>query len=82
MTTSIRVGKKAQIVLPAALRRELHIEEGDVLQASIDDSGRIVMTPVPPDPLDRLRWAMAGLFEGVDPVEFQRELRREDDEVP
>lgn len=33
----VRVGKRAQMVVPAVLRRRLGIEEGDVLHADIDE---------------------------------------------
>lgn len=78
--TTIRVGKRAQIVIPAPLRHELGIGEGSTLEATTDEFGRLVLTPVPSDPFERLRKAAAGLFEGIDPVEFQRKLRDEWDE--
>jgi len=74
---TIRVGKRAQIVIPASLRHELGIDEGSKLDAAIDENGRLVLTPVLSDPFERLRKAAAGLFEGVDPVEYQRKLREE-----
>jgi hypothetical protein len=30
---------------------------------------------VPEDPVERLRWAFRGVFTGVDPGEYMRELR-------
>lgn len=76
LTTTIRVGKKAQVVIPRAIRDALGIEEGDTLSATVVD-GRLVLQPVPSDPRERLRTLFKGVFEGVDPVEFQRESRHE-----
>lgn len=80
MAVMIRVGKRAQMVIPAALRRQLGIDEGDVLSAEIDERGRLVLQTVPADPLERLHQAGSGLYEGHDGVEEQRRLRREWDE--
>lgn len=53
------------------------MEEGDLLHAEIDAQGRIVLEPVPQDPLERLKRAGAGLYTGVDAVEAQRRIRDE-----
>lgn len=76
LTTTIRVGKKAQVVIPRAIRDALDIEEGDTLSATVVD-GRVVLLPVLSDPRERLRAAGRGLFTDIDPVEFQREARQE-----
>lgn len=73
----IRVGKRAQIVIPVEIRKSLGVEEGDLLHAEIDAQGRIVLDPVPGDPLERLKRAGAGLCAGVDAVEAQRRIRDE-----
>jgi len=57
----IRVGKRGQIVLPAALRRELGIEDGSKLAVRADDEGRIVLEPVPSDPIRRFIEAGRGV---------------------
>ncbi|MGH8903072.1 MAG: AbrB/MazE/SpoVT family DNA-binding domain-containing protein [Egibacteraceae bacterium] len=73
----VRVGKRAQIVIPAPLRRQLGIKEGDLLRAEIDEAGRLILELVPVHPLERLRDAAGDLFRGVDGVEYQRSLRAE-----
>ena len=73
----IRVGKRAQMVIPATLRRQMGIEEGDLLHAEIDDEGRLVLERVDADPLAQLRQVARGVWQGHDPVEHQRELRAE-----
>jgi len=40
---AIRVGKQGRIVLPASIRRELDINEGDQLSVEVDEEGRVVM---------------------------------------
>jgi len=57
----IRVGKRGQIVLPAALRRELGIEDGSKLAVNADGEGRIVLEPVPSDPIRRFIEAGRGV---------------------
>ncbi|MBU0608584.1 MAG: AbrB/MazE/SpoVT family DNA-binding domain-containing protein [Armatimonadetes bacterium] len=42
--TAVRVKDKAQITLPARVRRALGIKEGDVLRVSLEH-GRVVLTP-------------------------------------
>ncbi|MBI5948810.1 MAG: AbrB/MazE/SpoVT family DNA-binding domain-containing protein [Chloroflexi bacterium] len=73
----VRVGKRAQVVIPAQLRREMGIDEGDTLLASVDDCGQLVLKPVPSDPVERFRAAWKGVFEGVDADAYIRELRDE-----
>lgn len=73
----VLVGRRAQVVIPAAIRERLKIKEGDKLRLDVDEAGRIVLTPVSADPLERLMKAGAGVFRGVDPVAYVRELRDE-----
>ncbi|MCB0864002.1 MAG: AbrB/MazE/SpoVT family DNA-binding domain-containing protein [Solirubrobacterales bacterium] len=40
---AIRVGKQGRIVLPAGIRRQLGIREGDRLGVIVDARGRVVM---------------------------------------
>ena len=42
--TAIRVKDKAQITLPARIRKALGIKEGDYLNVSMED-GKVVLTP-------------------------------------
>jgi AbrB family looped-hinge helix DNA binding protein len=72
----VRVGKRGTLVIPAEVRAVLGIEEGQVLELSVSDGG-LVLEPVPESPVERFRNAVGPFFEGVDPVEFQRELRTE-----
>lgn len=73
----IRIGKRAQMVIPAALRRRLGVDEGDMLRAEIDDAGRLILEPVPSNPVERLRRAGAGIYDDIDAVREQRRLRDE-----
>lgn len=72
----VRVGKRAQVVIPAVLRRQMGVKDGDLLHAELDEHGRLVLEKVKGDPLERLIEAGRGLFVG-DPVEIQRALRDE-----
>ncbi len=73
----VRVGKRAQIVIPAVIRRSMGVSDGDVLDAHLDDEGRLVLERIDPDPLRRLGEAGRGLWHGADPVGEQRAFRAE-----
>jgi len=49
----VRVRDKAQVTLPAKVRRSLGIQEGDYLQVDVE-AGRIVMSPQAV--IDKLPW--------------------------
>ena len=72
----VRVGSRAQIVIPAVLRRQMGVTDGDLLHAEVDELGRLILQKVPSQPLERLLAAGRDLYEG-DPVEIQRGLREE-----
>ena len=72
----VRVGKRGTLVIPAHVRAELGIHEGQLLEISVTERG-LVLEPVSDDPLERFRSAFGPFFEGVDPVGFQKELRAE-----
>lgn len=76
----VRIGKRGTIVIPADIRHELGLEEGDVMALTVGEDGAMRLKAVPADPLERLRQAFGGIFAGIDPVEYQRSLRDEDDE--
>jgi len=71
----VRVGKRAQVVIPAVLRRRMGVTDGDLLHAEVDDQGRLILERVHPDPVQRLADAGRGLWGGDDPVKEQRALR-------
>ncbi len=75
--TDVRVGKRAQVVIPADVRRRLGIREGDRLHLQVDERGRIVLERIAEDPIERLRTVGRELFPETDPVAYQRALRDE-----
>ena len=68
--------KKAQTVVPAAIRRRFGIRGGDFLEW-IDDGQVIKVIPIPADPIKALR----GSARGEKLVEKLLEARREDREL-
>ena len=52
MQTSVT--KRGQTVIPAAIRKRYHIEDGDQL-VWLDDGQAITVVPVPRDPIQALR---------------------------
>lgn len=73
----VRVGKRAQVVIPAALRRRMGVSDGDLLHAEVEDRGRLILERIETDPVERLVDAGTGLWSGADAVEAQRALRAE-----
>lgn len=74
----VRVGQRAQVVIPAALRRRMGVSDGDTLHVEIDDRGRLILEKVEADPLLRLMHAGAGLYAGQDALAYQRGLREDE----
>jgi len=76
------VGTKGQLVVPAKLRHELHIEAGQRVRVESKD-GKLIVTPLNGNMISRLRGILAG--PGLDPLaelmrEHREELEREDAE--
>ncbi len=69
------VSKRAQTVVPAALRERYGIKDGDFLEW-IDDGQTIKVIPVPADPIEALR----GSARGEKLVEKLLESRHQDAE--
>ncbi len=67
------VTKRGQTVIPAAIRRRYHIEEGDYLMW-LDDGMGIRVIPIARDPIRALR----GRGQGEALVEKLIDARRED----
>jgi len=60
---AVKVYKGGVVKLPAAVRREAGIEEGDVLLVSVKD-GRVILTPKKAvDPLNRFSSELGGIDE-------------------
>lgn len=76
----VRIGKRGTIVIPADIRHELGLDEGDVMALTVGEDGAMRLESVSSDPIERLRQAFGGIFAGIDPVEYQRSMRDEDDE--
>jgi len=41
----VRVRRKGQVTLPASIREAAHIEEGTVVEVSVDPEGAVVLRP-------------------------------------
>lgn len=55
-----RLSRKNQVTLPVAALRQAHLKPGDELRVSVDDRGRLVLTPIE-DPLEALIGSAPGL---------------------
>ena len=79
---SVKVSTKHQIAVPSEARHRLGIRAGDRLDVGINEDA-IILRKRPALASDRLRGLGADVWQGVDPVEYVRELRREwDDRAP
>ena len=79
---SVKVSTKHQIAVPSEARRRLGIRAGDRLEVEISEDA-IILRKRPARASDRLRGLGSDVWQGVDPVEYVRELRREwDDRAP
>jgi AbrB family looped-hinge helix DNA binding protein len=76
---SVKVSTKHQIVVPSEARRALDIQAGDRLTVEITPDG-LIMRPRGRRAGARLRGLGQEVWQGVDPVEHVRTLRREWDE--
>jgi AbrB family looped-hinge helix DNA binding protein len=79
---SVKVSTKHQIVVPSEARRALGIQAGDRLSVEVTAEA-IVLRPRPLLAGARLRGLGREAWQGIDPVEYVRQLRREwDDRIP
>jgi AbrB family looped-hinge helix DNA binding protein len=79
---SVKVSTKHQIVVPSRARRALGIEAGDRLSVEVT-ADAIVLRPRTGRASARLRGLGSEIWQGVDPVEYVRQLRHEwDERVP
>jgi bifunctional DNA-binding transcriptional regulator/antitoxin component of YhaV-PrlF toxin-antitoxin module len=60
-----RVSRKNQVTLPVDALREARLEPGDEIQVTVDDAGRLILTPVE-DPLEALIGSAPGLSAATD----------------
>lgn len=77
---SVKVSTKHQVAVPSEARKRLGIEAGDRLSVEITDDA-IVLRRRAAQPSARLQelGAVGGIWKGVDPVGYVRELRDEMD---
>jgi AbrB family looped-hinge helix DNA binding protein len=84
LMAEIRVGKQGRIVIPAQLREELGLREGDNLVARVEDDRLLMETRLAA--FERLRRRFQEAAKGRDPVaeliaERRAEARREEKEL-
>lgn len=70
-----RLSRKNQVTLPVAALREAHLKPGDELQVTVDERGRLVLTPVE-DPLEALIGSIPGLSAATDLETLRDEWER------
>ena len=65
-----QISQKGQILVPKHLRRKLGLKPGGKVHLA-EEGGRIVLTPVPPDPIQAATGFLKGNFS------LNNDLRRE-----
>jgi len=77
---SVKVSTKHQVAVPSEVRKRLGIAAGDRLSVEITEDA-IVLRRRAEKPSERLHQlgAIGGIWKGVDPVAYVRELRDEMD---
>lgn len=74
-TTTVKVSKRNQIVVPAIARKQLRIQSGDRLLVDIQD-GMLILMPQPENYTQHLAGLHKEVWEGVDPQESINEERK------
>lgn len=69
---TVHVLRGGQITIPIEFRRELGLEEGSLLEATLTDDGRLILRPIPAHAAADNMW-MQKLYEVFEPV--RREIR-------
>ena len=74
--TSVKVSRKNQIAVPAAVRRRLGIRAGDRLAVQVQGS-RVILIPEPRSVVDELAAIAPEIWGAIDAGTYIRELRDE-----
>jgi len=75
----VRVGKRYQVVIPAAIRKKTNIKVGDEMLLEVDTNGNLYLMPQPKSYTKTLKGLGEEVWENVDPVSYQRSEREEKD---
>jgi AbrB family looped-hinge helix DNA binding protein len=73
-----QLSEKGQVLVPKALRRKLGLKPGARVQLT-EEEGRLILSPVPPDPIAAATGFLAGHFSLTTDLrrEHREEIRRE-----
>ncbi len=77
--SSFNLGKQGRFVLPIAVRRAAHIEDGATMVARADGEGRIVIETR--EAITKRVWASAPTSIGLDTIADVRQMRNEDNKI-
>ena len=76
MSTTVKLSAKHQIVIPRDVRRQLKLKPGDKLLVEVRH-GTIELWPLPKNFTEYMLGLHKEVWEGVDPLAYVRELRKE-----
>ena len=68
-STTVKVSKRYQIVVPSAARVQLNIQSGDRLLVDVQD-GMLILLPQPQNYTSQLEGLHREIWEGVDTEEY------------
>lgn len=74
ISTTVKVSKRYQIVVPKAARNRLNIQSGDRLLVDIQD-GMIILLPQPKNYTQQLAGMHREIWEGIDTETYLNEER-------
>ncbi|HEY8694245.1 MAG TPA: AbrB/MazE/SpoVT family DNA-binding domain-containing protein [Chloroflexota bacterium] len=74
MAIRVKVSNRFQIAVAAAVRKKLHIKQGDHLLVDARE-GSFVLLPEPANYAEYLRGLHRDVWEGIEPQEYVRQER-------
>lgn len=76
MAATTTLSEKGQIVIPAEIRAKAGLRAGDRFSVEVTESGALIFTPLPRDPLLHLRGAFRGPRRLTDELVAERRKER------
>lgn len=68
------LSEKGQVLIPKALRRKYGLKPGAKIQLA-EEAGRLILSPVPPDPIAAATGFLAGTFSLTADLRRERKVR-------
>ncbi|MFP3947416.1 MAG: AbrB/MazE/SpoVT family DNA-binding domain-containing protein [Gemmatimonadota bacterium] len=76
----VRTSSKGQVVIPAEIRREIGLEPGDRVQVSRIGKNRVLVQPIPDDPVEAARGILRDGPSLTEALKKERDRERDREE--